>query len=113
MNNSQHQTLLPNCSNRWVRQMGAFPLWLECVHCTWTGKQLQMNRMGMPQEEEGGGAETRVNVLSELPLLEARLDAPSLRVTDAELPQVGSSVTMHTIPQTLCSSLLRACGSTA
>ena len=56
-----------------------------------------MNRMGMPQEEEGGGAETRVNVLSELPLLEARLDAPSLRLTDAEQPQVnGSSVTIHT-----------------
>lgn len=74
-------------------------LWLESACCGWTGKQLQMNRMGMPQEEEGGGAETRVNVLSELPLLEARLDALSLRVTDAEQPQVGSSVTFHTMAQ--------------
>ncbi|DBA86334.1 TPA: hypothetical protein ACH3X2_005568 [Trebouxia sp. C0005] len=51
------------------------------------GKQLQMNRMGESHEEEGGGAETRVNVVPELPLLEARLDAPSLRTTEAEQTQ--------------------------
>ncbi|DBA95519.1 TPA: hypothetical protein ACH3X3_013374 [Trebouxia sp. C0006] len=51
------------------------------------GRQLQMNRMGVPHEEEGGGAETRVNVVPELPLLEARLDAPSLRTSDAEQTQ--------------------------
>ena len=64
------------------------------------GKQLQMNRMGMPGEEEGGGAETRVNVLAELPLLEARLDAPSLRSTDSEQTQVrhltAITAIMHT-----------------
>ncbi len=54
-----------------------------------TGKQLQMNRMGVPHEEEGGGAETCVNVVPELPLLEARLDAPSLRTSDAEQTQVS------------------------
>jgi len=60
-----------------------------------TGKQLQMNRMGVPHEEEGGGAETRVNVVPELPLLEARLDAPSLRTTDAEQTQVCQSIKAH------------------
>ncbi len=60
-----------------------------------TGKQLQMNRMGVPHEEEGGGAETRVNVVPELPLLEARLDAPSLRTTDAEQTQVSQPIKAH------------------
>lgn len=57
-----------------------------------TGKQLQMNRMGESHEEEGGGAETRVNVVPELPLLEARLDAPSLRTTEAEQTQVSQTI---------------------
>ncbi len=54
-----------------------------------------MNRMGVPHEEEGGWAETRVNVVPELPLLEARLDAPSLRTTDAEQTQVSQPIKAH------------------
>ena len=52
------------------------------------GKQIQMNRMPLPEGDEGGGAQARVNVLAELPLLEARLDAPSLRTSDADQSQV-------------------------
>lgn len=47
-----------------------------------------MNRMPTPEGDEGGGAQARVNVLAELPLLEARLDAPSLRITDVDQSQV-------------------------
>lgn len=53
------------------------------------GKQIQMNRMPVPEGDEGGGAQARVNVLAELPLLEARLDAPSLKIiTDVDQSQV-------------------------
>lgn len=52
------------------------------------GKQIQMNRMAAPEGDEGGGAQARVNVLADLPLLEARLDAPSLRTTDVDQSQV-------------------------
>ena len=41
-----------------------------------------------PGGDEGGGAQARVNVLAELPLLEARLDAPSLRISDVDQSQV-------------------------
>ena len=47
-----------------------------------------MNRMPSPGGDEGGGAQARVNVLAELPLLEARLDAPSLRPPDVDQTQV-------------------------
>lgn len=47
-----------------------------------------MNHMPGPEGDEGGGAQARVNVLAELPLLEARLDAPSLRITDVDQSQV-------------------------
>ena len=48
-----------------------------------------MNRMPTPGGDEGGGAQARVNVLAELPLLEARLDAPSLRLSDIDQSQVA------------------------
>jgi len=70
-------------------------MWQQLGFLVGTGKQLQMNRMGVPHEEEGGGAETRVNVVPELPLLEARLDAPSLRTSDAEQTQVSQSIRTH------------------
>lgn len=47
-----------------------------------------MNRMPTPEGDEGGGAQARVNVLAELPLLEARLDAPSLKTPDVDQSQV-------------------------
>ena len=67
------------------------------------GKQIQMNRMPGPEGDEGagGGAQARVNVLAELPLLEARLDAPSLKITDVDQSQVG-------IPASSCSKGLDA-----
>lgn len=49
-----------------------------------------MNRMPTPGGDEGGGAHARVNVLAELPLLEARLDAPSLRITELDHSQASS-----------------------
>ena len=58
--------------------------------------------MAGPEGDEGGGAQARVNVLAELPLLEARLDAPSLRTTDVDQSQVrllrfnAVQVWMHT-----------------
>lgn len=36
-------------------------------------------------DDEGGKAQTRVNVLPEMPLLEARLDAPSQRLPDQQV----------------------------
>ena len=47
-----------------------------------------MNRMPTREGDEGGGAQARVNVLAELPLLEARLDAPSLKTPDVDQSQV-------------------------
>lgn len=52
------------------------------------GKQMQMNRMPTPEGDEGGEAQARVNVFAELPLLEARLDAPSLKTPDVDQSQV-------------------------
>lgn len=59
------------------------------------GKQLQMNRMPTPEGDEGGEAQARVNVLAELPLLEARLDAPSLKTPDVDQSQVTTLLLMH------------------
>lgn len=72
-----------------------------------------MNRMGMPSEEEGGGAQTRVSVLAELPLLEARLDAPSLRSTDSEQTQVHTLTIISKVFSTLSCSFLHCPGLTS
>lgn len=74
------------------------------------GKLLQANRMGLLASDEGGMAQTRVSVLPELPLLEARLDAPSQRLPDQQVSPTGSCCcsSMGTGPtaMTACSTQL-------
>ena len=57
-----------------------------CLHA---GKMLQANRMSLLMSDDGGMAQTRVNVLPEMPLLDARLAAPSLQLVDTDQAQVG------------------------
>ena len=71
-----------------------------------------MNRMPAPEGDEGGGAQARVNVLAELPLLEARLDAPSLKTPDVDQSQViPLLLVQHSIESKRCriSLVYRTC----
>lgn len=63
---------------------------------------LQANRMSLLTSDDGGMVQTRVNVLPEMPLLEARLDAASLQLVDTEQAQVGLTVTQRTACQQGC-----------
>ena len=56
-----------------------------CCTCCHAGKLLQAQHAGLLTSDDGGMAQTRVNVLPELPLLEARLDAPSQRMPDQQV----------------------------
>lgn len=47
-------------------------------------------------DDEGGKAQTRVNVLPEMPLLEARLDAPSQRLPDQQVQKQCDSCLLQT-----------------
>ena len=91
----QPNTFLEECLKQanWLGYRNLQHVFCQCclTQLLWSaGKLIQMNRMPTPGGDEGGGAQARVNVLAELPLLEARLDAPSLRITDADQSQVAT-----------------------